>query len=391
MEGIRDRERDTMIREAMRAAGLKAILAWHPEDLVMACGSFTCLAIDLCLYPAQGDPVFYASRFEPDDVLPAGFIHRRFSPQPGTRPGAWAELSGLLREDLRRLSIAAAELGVPEDGGGHAVPSFPGETPPLTAAALSIILGGAPPRDATSAFTAAGLRKTRREVECIRRANALAGAGLAAFYAGLVPGRTEAEVAAAVEAAVHARSGRDGSRLARAWAHVQGGANVLLAGTYSRSSGAALAEGDMVVLELATCVDGYWSDLTRTGCVGQAGRSQKALMDAVKEAQAAAMAAVRPGARHEEVDAAARAVLAARGFGAGFTHGCGHHVGFRYHDRGPALAAGQREPLAEGMVITIEPGAYGAAFGGGCRFEDNVLVVPAGAEVLSPIGITARI
>ena len=389
MEGVQDRERDGMLRQAMRSAELKGILAWYPEDLVMVSGSFTCLAIALCLYPLQGNPVFYASRFEPDDVLPAGFLHRRFTPQPGTRPGAWGELAGLLREDLRRLGIAMEELGVPEDGGGHAVPSFPGETPPLTQAALSAILGGARPRDGTAAFTAAGLRKTRREVEAIRRTNAAAGAGLTAFYATLVSGLTEAEVAAVVEAAIQSQSGKNGCRLARGWAHVQGGANVLLAGTYSRSSGAALADGDMVVLELATCVDGYWSDLTRTGCVGRTGERQRALMAAVKEAQAAAIAAIRPGMSHEAVDAAARSVLEARGCGSGFTHGCGHHVGFRYHDRGPVLAAGHKEPLAEGMVITVEPGSYGSEFGGGCRFEDDVLVGALGAEVLSPIGITA--
>jgi Xaa-Pro aminopeptidase len=371
----------------MRSAGLKGILAWYPEDLVMAAGAFTCLAIDLCLYPLQGDPVFYASRFEPDDALPPGFLHRRFTPQPGVGPGAWAELSALLREDLRRLGIGA-DLGVAEDGGGHAVPSFPAETPPLTAAALRVILSAEQPKDGTKVFTAAGVRKTRREVEAIRRANTVAGAGLSAFYAGLTPGRTEAELGAAVEAAVQSRSGRDGCRLARGWAHVQGGANVTLAGTYSRSSGSPLAEGDMVLLELATCADGYWSDLTRTGCVGRAGERQKSLISAVKEAQAAAIAAVRPGATHESVDAVAREVLARKGLAAGFTHGCGHQVGFRYHDRGPVLAAGQKEPLTEGMVITVEPGSYGAAFGGGARFEDDVLVAPRGAEILSPIGIT---
>ncbi len=388
MREMRDSERDGILRDAMRSAGLKGILAWYPEDLVMVSGAFTCLALDLCLYPLRGDPVFYASLFEPDDVLPPGFVHRRFTPQPGTGAGAWQELSALLREDLRRLGIGPADLGVPEDSGGHAVPSFPAETPPLTAAALSAILGGELPRDGTRAFAAAGARKTAKEIDAIRRANTVAGAGLAAFYAGLTPGRTEAELAASVEAAIQSRSGRDGCRLARGWAHVQGGANVLLAGTYSRSSGSSLGEGDMVLLELATCVDGYWSDLTRTGCVGQAGERQRALIAAVKEAQVAAIAAIRPGASHESVDAAARRLLTDKGFGPGFTHSCGHHVGFRYHDRGPVLAAGSDEPLSEGMVVTVEPGAYGAAFGGGARFEDDVLVSPAGAEVLSPIRMT---
>jgi Xaa-Pro aminopeptidase len=147
-----------------------------------------------------------------------------------------------------------------------------------------------------------------------------------------------------------------------------------------------LAEGDLVVLELAVCVDGYWSDLTRTACVGEPDERQRALLGAVREAQAAAIRAVRPGVTGEEVDGAARSILEQRGYGAGFTHNCGHHVGFRYHDRGPVHQQGSRLPLQAGMTVTIEPGAYGPEYGGGARFEDDVLVIPGGAEILSAEG-----
>jgi Xaa-Pro dipeptidase len=381
MELMLDSERERILRNEIRAGGLRAILAWNPEDIVMACGRWPCLGLTLCLYPADGQPVFYAAANEPADVLPAGFLHRRFTPGAG----AWSELSGLLLADLGRLGIGGGEVGIPADDGQHALPSFPGETPPLTVQVIHSILGGIPARDATGVFTALGLRKTPLEIEALRRTNAAAAAGLDAFHNALVPDATEAEVAARVESAIQCFSGRERCGLARGWAHVQGGANIYHAGTFSRSSALRLARGDLVLLELATCVDGYWSDLTRTAAVGDIGPRQHALLAAVKEAQAAAIRAVRPGASHESVDAAARSVLSERGFGAGFIHGCGHHIGFRYHDRGPGLQAGSTTPLAEGMVITIEPGTYGAQFGGGARFEDNVLVVPAGSEVISPM------
>ena len=109
-------------------------------------------------------------------------------------------------------------------------------------------------------------------------------------------------------------------------------------------------------------------------------------------AQAAAIGAVRPGVTHEQVDATARRYLAERGFASGFTHNCGHHVGFRYHDRGPTLQAGSRAPLEAGMVLTVEPGLYfqiddltvPAKYRGiGVRIEDDVIVTAKGMKNLS--------
>jgi Xaa-Pro dipeptidase len=381
---LRDPERDRLLRSGMRAAGLRGILAWYPEDIVMMCGTWPCSGIDLCLYPAQGEPVFYASRSEPDDVVPPGFASRRFTPQPGLGAESWQELKGMLLGDLGRLEIPRGGLGIAGDGGLHAVTSFPAESPPLTHSSVEAILPSGMPVDATGVFTDAGLRKTPREIDAIRAAIRAAARGLEAFRREISPGRTEAEIAAAVEGAVQGQSGRGGCRLARGWAHVQSGANTSMGGTFSRSSGRPLAEGDLVLLELAVCADGYWCDLTRTASAGRPGKQQRALLQAVWDAQSAAISAVRPGVLHEEVDRAARRLLEEREYGAGFTHNCGHHVGFRYHDRGPVLEPGSRAALREGMVLTIEPGAYGPAFGGGARFEDDVLVVPGGAEVLSP-------
>jgi Xaa-Pro aminopeptidase len=104
----------------------------------------------------------------------------------------------------------------------------------------------------------------------------------------------------------------------------------------------------------------------------------------VREAQEAAIAAVRPGASAGEVDAAARKVLRKAGSGRYFTHSTGHGVGLEIHEA-PKVAAGQMEVLKPGMVITIEPGVY---FPGkwGVRIEDMVAVREGGCEVLTPTG-----
>ena len=104
--------------------------------------------------------------------------------------------------------------------------------------------------------------------------------------------------------------------------------------------------------------------------------------EAVREAQQAAVDAVRPGITVGDVDAAARKVLKKAGLGRYFTHSTGHGVGLEIHE-GPRVANGQREVLQPGMVITIEPGIY---FPGkwGVRIEDMVAVTGGGREILTP-------
>jgi Xaa-Pro aminopeptidase len=338
--------------------------------------------MNLCIYPADGAPQFFAPANEPADVFPEFAECHRFEPGPGWH----GRLSSLVADRLSRLGIGPQDLGIAGDDGGHAMPSFPGETPPLTHSVVTQnLFSGAKPTLAPDLFTALTLRKTKREQAAVRRANQVAGIGLEGFYDAIRPGVTEAEVAAAVEFAIHTASGKDGCDLARGWAHVQGGDNIYWGGTFSRSSGNQLEEGDLVIIELATCADGFWSDLTRTTGVGRIDDGKRELLAAVQDAQKQAIKTIRPGTPHEAVHAAARDSFAERGLADGFPHNCGHHIGFRYHDRGPTLIGGNPELLESGMVLTVEPGTYGREYGGGARFEDDVLVQPDGCEVLSRI------
>jgi Xaa-Pro aminopeptidase len=164
---------------------------------------------------------------------------------------------------------------------------------------------------------------------------------------------------------------------------VQSGPNSADAGRFNRSTSRRLENGDLVVLELGTCVNGYWSDLTRTAAVGHARPELARILALVTEAQKAAIDAVRPGVSAGTIDAAARDIITRGGFSSYFTHATGHHVGFRYHDPGFAICPGAPDKLESGMIITIEPGVYVAELGGGARMEDNVLVTDKGCEVLS--------
>jgi hypothetical protein len=81
MDSLRDSERDSALRGALRSAGLTGILAWYPEDIVMLTGSHSCFGMDLCLYPTAGKLIFYAPHGEPEDALPPGFTIWRFATQ----------------------------------------------------------------------------------------------------------------------------------------------------------------------------------------------------------------------------------------------------------------------------------------------------------------------
>src|SRR5258708_5875082 len=171
----------------------------------------------------------------------------------------------------------------------------------------------------------------------------------------------------------------------RGWAMVQSGPNSADAGRFNRSTGRRLENGDLVLIELATCANGYWSDLTRTAAVGSAKAEVEQILAIVRDAQQAAVDGVRPGVSAGDIDALARDTIAAQGFSSFFTHHTSHHAGFRYHDPGFGILPGESAQLKPGMVITIEPGVYVPERGAGARIEDNVLVTESGHEVLSRI------
>jgi Xaa-Pro aminopeptidase len=134
-------------------------------------------------------------------------------------------------------------------------------------------------------------------------------------------------------------------------------------------------------------LDGYCCDLTRTVSIGAPSREARRVYDAVRDAHAAAVAAVRPGIEASTVDAAARDVLRERGLGEAFGHGTGHGLGLDVHEEprvGRPRADVPDVTLAPGMVFTIEPGAYLPGFGG-VRIEDDVLVTATGCELLTRI------
>jgi Xaa-Pro aminopeptidase len=219
------------------------------------------------------------------------------------------------------------------------------------------------------------------EVARLRAAAAGLSAVAEAGFAAVRPGIAEREVAGAIEAALRA----GGYERPAFDTIVASGPNAAL--PHYRAGERRLSEGDLVVLDFGGVLDGYCSDLTRTVSVGTPSSDALRVHAAVLAAQRAAIDAVRPGVLASLVDTAARQVLDAKGLGEAFGHGTGHGLGLDVHEDPRVARTTAESPsatLEAGMVITVEPGAYLAGWGG-VRIEDDVLVTPTGSETLTSV------
>ena len=194
--------------------------------------------------------------------------------------------------------------------------------------------------------------KDAAEVASITRAATIADAALEAVLAGGIVGRTEAEVAWALEVAV-----REGGGEGMAFPPiVASGPNGAL--PHASPSDTVIERGTLVVVDWGTVCDGYHSDCTRTFSTGGLVGREAEVHSVVLAAQQAALDALAPGPTGRELDAIAREVIGQAGYAEAFGHGLGHGVGLEIHEA-PTLGRRRSDAaMQEGMVVTIEPGVY---------------------------------
>lgn len=142
-----------------------------------------------------------------------------------------------------------------------------------------------------------------------------------------------------------------------------------------------LRAGELVTLDFGCRFQGYHSDQTITVGLGEPAAKQKQIYEIVRQAQARAIAEIRPGAALRGVDAVARDYIREQGYGDYFGHGLGHGVGLEVHEE-PYLNPRSQGRLEPGMVLTVEPGIYLPGWGG-VRIEEMVVVTPTGHRVLT--------
>lgn len=248
------------------------------------------------------------------------------------------------------------------------------DRPHLPTAAREV-LGAVELGDLSAELIAMRRAKYDDELTCIRRAIRAAEAGHAAARKGVSAGITEMQIYAQVQAAITLAAGEPIVMLGD-----------FAAGRRSDAGGGPptdniLREGDLMIFDLFPLVGGYRADITNTLCVGQPSQDQRDHLDALKAALTGAESALRPGATGAQVYEACRAPLVNAGLGEAFFHHAGHGIGMG-HPEPPYLVPRSLDVLQVGDVVTVEPGAYRAGWGG-ARIEHDYLITQNGFERLS--------
>jgi Xaa-Pro aminopeptidase len=346
-----------LVRDAVRAAGLDAVLLTPGPDLRYVTGydavqleRLTCLTV-----PGHGDPALWVPRLELPAALasPVGSL--------GLEIIAWEENVdpfGLVADRLGNVTA----VGLSDRMWALFVLRFRDALP---SARLALASGALRPLRIT---------KTTAEVRALREAGAAIDRVHARVPGYLRAGVTERDVAAAITEAILAEG-----HATVDFVIVASGPNA--ASPHHEVSDRVLLDGDAVVVDIGGAMpSGYCSDSTRTYAIGEPPAEFIAYYKVLRDAQEAACAAVRPGVTAESVDAAAREPIAAAGYGAAFFHRTGHGIGLETHED-PYIGAGNREVLEPGMAFSVEPGIYPGPHG--ARIEDIVVCTDSGCERLN--------
>jgi Xaa-Pro aminopeptidase len=353
--------RQKKLREHLATARLDALLVSHLPNIRYLCG-FTGSA-GVLLVEEAGSVFFTDVRYDTqahDEVKGAKVVIARKAAL--TALGEWLAR----RKRARGRTMVGRTMGI--------------EAEHLTLAERRRLAEALPSgvrlKETSSIVERDRMVKDGDELDRIRAAVALGAKLFDRALEVLRPGVKETDVAGEMEFAAR----RGGAEEMSFPTIIASGARSAL--PHGRASDQTIAPGGFVVCDFGVILSGYCSDQTRTVWVGAVSEEACRAYEAVKEAQQAAIDAVRPGVAVGEVDAAARKVLRKAGLGRFFTHSTGHGVGLEIHEA-PRVANGQPQILQPGMVITIEPGVY---FPGkwGVRIEDMVAVTAGGCEVLTP-------
>ncbi len=217
--------------------------------------------------------------------------------------------------------------------------------------------------------------KDADEIRRIAEAERLGDEAFSYILPRIKAGRTEREIALELEQFMKA-NGASGLSFDTISA-----AGVRSAMPHAKPTDKVIEIGDFLTLDFGCILDGYCSDMTRTVVIGRANEQQEFIYSTVLQAQECALSVLCAGKVCSDMDAVARGVITAAGYGDAFGHSLGHSVGIEIHEM-PTLSPKCHDILEVGNVVTVEPGIYVDGFGG-VRIEDLTVITADGVKNLT--------
>lgn len=365
-------ERLSRAQGLLAQRGVGALLVGVGADLRYLTGyvAMPLERLTMLVLPARGQPSLVAPRLE----------SMAASACPAARQGRLPVVAWEETDDAHAVvaALLADTLGEPDGAGDRVLVSD--RLWAMHVLGLERALAGAPFGLASSVLRDLRMLKDPDEIALLRLAAQAADRVVAQIAAGRLLGRTEADVSREVRERLLA----EGHETAE-FAIVASGPNS--ASPHHDAGERVIEAGEPIVLDIGGTLGGYCSDTTRTLWVtgGDPGKGPtpefRRLFDLLRDAQAEAASAVRPGVPCERIDAVARGIIMAGGHGPDFFHRVGHGIGLETHED-PYLVAGNAEPLSQGTAFSVEPGIY-LAGRYGARIEDIVICRPNGPDVLN--------
>jgi Xaa-Pro dipeptidase len=304
--------------------------------------------------PANGQPFVFGPAFEEPLLRQGSGLEKVYTWQEHENPYV------LFAKVLRDYGSAAATMALE----------------PTTRYVVTEGLGQALPQmkfvNGDTVCNAQRMIKSEKEIALMRLSNDATEACIRQTWTQVKLGMTEQEVAKLLQQN-YVALGLSGGGL------IQFGPSSAI--PHGGASPRALQQNEVVLMDCGTKVQAYASDITRTTVFGTASPRHEEIWQRVHQAQSAGIAAAKPGATCESVDAAARQVIQDAGYAKYFVHRLGHGIGLEGHEA-PYFAGNNKTILQPGMTLTVEPGIYiQGEFG--VRLEDDIVITESGCELLT--------